>query len=234
MSWLWKCLCVSVWCQWSKTFLRRWNPDDVVGQRRSFSHAVSNVVNCSIPLDVRMGCHSINVDVVAHVNLDRYQTCFTGLGNKRICSTWAEKLCRDLFFRNNSYLLQCLQSFSVHFCDVVGFCDRIKILANWVNIHQAVVCDLDTLEVREKPANKKRLRIWAFTAISLRKRHDFSCSLPGENVFAGVGVGERAELSDHHTLLCDCSHVCICSDKPAGKIKRYLKNKLYKMTESLL
>lgn len=105
MSWLWKCQCVSVWCQWSKTFLRRWNPDDVVGQCRSFSHAVSNVVNCSIPLNVRMGCHSINVDVVAHVNLDRYQTLFTGLGNKRICSTWAEKLCRDLFFRNKSWFI---------------------------------------------------------------------------------------------------------------------------------
>lgn len=56
------------------------------------------------------------------------------------------------------YLLQCLQSFNVHFSDEVGFCHGIEILTNRVNIHQAVVCDLNTLEVGEKPANKRRLR----------------------------------------------------------------------------
>lgn len=50
------------------------------------------------------------------------------------------------------YLLQCLQGVGVYFSDVVGFCYSIKILTNRVNIHQAVVCDLNTLEVREKPA----------------------------------------------------------------------------------
>lgn len=53
------------------------------------------------------------------------------------------------------YLLQCLQGVRVNFSDVVGFCYGIKILTNRVNIHQAVVCDLNALEVREKPANKK-------------------------------------------------------------------------------
>lgn len=54
------------------------------------------------------------------------------------------------------YLLQCLQGVGIHFCDVVGFCDSIKILTNRVNIHQAVVCHLNTLEVREEPRSKKR------------------------------------------------------------------------------
>lgn len=39
-------------------------------------------------------------------------------------------------------------------------------------------------------------------------------NLPGENVFAGVGVRKGTKLSDHHTLLCDGSHIRICSDKP--------------------
>lgn len=57
------------------------------------------------------------------------------------------------------YLLQCLQGVSVHFCDVVGFCDGIKILTNGVNIHQAVVSHLHTLEVREEPRGKKRFSL---------------------------------------------------------------------------
>lgn len=52
------------------------------------------------------------------------------------------------------YLLQCLQGVRVYFSNVVGFCYSIKILTDGVNIHQAVVCDLNTLEVREKSANK--------------------------------------------------------------------------------
>lgn len=51
-----------------------------------------------------------------------------------------------------TYLLQRLQGFGVNFSDVVGFCYGIKVLANRVDIHQAVVCDLNTLEVRKKPA----------------------------------------------------------------------------------
>lgn len=53
------------------------------------------------------------------------------------------------------YLLQGLQGVSVHFCDVIGFRHSIVILTNGVNIHQAVVCHLNTLEVREKPTNKR-------------------------------------------------------------------------------
>ncbi len=55
-----------------------------------------------------------------------------------------------------AYLLQRLQGINVYFSDVVGFCYSIKILTDRVNVHQAVVCDLNTLEVREKPANKKK------------------------------------------------------------------------------
>ena len=51
------------------------------------------------------------------------------------------------------YLLQCLQSVSVHFSDVVGFCTCIVIFSNRVDIHQAVVCDLNSFEVCEKPEN---------------------------------------------------------------------------------
>lgn len=54
------------------------------------------------------------------------------------------------------YLLQCLQGISVYFSEVVGFCYSIKILTNRIDIHQAVVCDLNTFEVREKPANREK------------------------------------------------------------------------------
>lgn len=52
------------------------------------------------------------------------------------------------------YLLQRLQGISVYFSEVVGFCYSIVILTDRVNIHQAVVCHLNTLEVREKPEEK--------------------------------------------------------------------------------
>lgn len=59
------------------------------------------------------------------------------------------------------YLLQRLQGINVYFSDVVGFCYGIEILTNRVNVHQAVVCDLNTLEVREKPANKQKYyKVW--------------------------------------------------------------------------
>lgn len=54
------------------------------------------------------------------------------------------------------YLLQCVQGVGIHFSDIVGFCDSIKVLTNRVDIHQAVVCHLHTLEVGEKPRNRKR------------------------------------------------------------------------------
>lgn len=60
------------------------------------------------------------------------------------------------------YLLQCVQGVCVHFCDIVGFCDSIKVLTNRVNIHQAVVCHLNALEVREKPRSKKRFGLLDF------------------------------------------------------------------------
>ena len=53
------------------------------------------------------------------------------------------------------YLLQRIQGLNVYFSDEVGFCYSIKILSDGVNVHQAVVCDLNTLEVREKPANDR-------------------------------------------------------------------------------
>lgn len=53
-----------------QTFLCGWNPDNVVGQRGSFPHAVSDVIHRPISLNVRMGCHSVDVDKVAHVNLE--------------------------------------------------------------------------------------------------------------------------------------------------------------------
>lgn len=57
------------------------------------------------------------------------------------------------------YLLQCLQRVRVYFSDVVGFRYSIKVLADRVDVHQAVVCDLHTLEVREKPAKQKQKRL---------------------------------------------------------------------------
>lgn len=56
------------------TFLCRRNLDDVVSQRCSFSHAVTDVIHSPVSLDVWVGCHSINVDVVAHVNLRRNES----------------------------------------------------------------------------------------------------------------------------------------------------------------
>lgn len=55
------------------------------------------------------------------------------------------------------YLLQCLQGVSVYFRDEVGFCYSIKVLTNRVHVHQAVVCDLNTLEVGEEPASKIKI-----------------------------------------------------------------------------
>lgn len=57
------------------------------------------------------------------------------------------------------YLLQRLQGVDIYFGDEVGFCYSVKVLTNRVNVHQAVVCDLNTLEVREKPANKQTNKI---------------------------------------------------------------------------
>lgn len=54
-----------------QTFLCGWSPDNVVGQCCSFTHAVSNVKYRTIFLNMRVGCHSINVDIVAHINLHR-------------------------------------------------------------------------------------------------------------------------------------------------------------------
>lgn len=54
------------------------------------------------------------------------------------------------------YLLQSLQRICVDFSDVVGFCCSIIILTNRVDTHQAVVCDLNTLEVSEKPATEEK------------------------------------------------------------------------------
>ncbi len=51
------------------TFLCRWDPDDVVGQRGSLPHAVPNVVDRPVSLDVRMGRYSVYIHIVTHVNL---------------------------------------------------------------------------------------------------------------------------------------------------------------------
>lgn len=137
------------------------------------------------------------------------------------------------------YLLQRLQGVRVYFSEVVGFCHSVVILTDGVNVHQAVVCDLDALEVREKPAHKNVMSCF----ISLKsKRSKFSenrgnasrtirikevlvffmCYLPGENVFAGIGVRKGTKLSDHHAFLCDGSHVGICFKIPAGKKKEFI------------
>lgn len=136
------------------TFLCGWGLDNVVGQCCSFPHAVSNVIHCTITLNMRVGCHSINVDIVAHINLHRkwkILLCF----NMKKCTVAKFRIKgRSVFV--TVYLLQCLQGVSVYFSDVVGFCYSIKVLTDRVDIHQAVVCDLNTLEVREKPANKQK------------------------------------------------------------------------------
>lgn len=51
------------------TFLLGWDLDDVVSQRGSFPHAVSDVVDRTVSLDVWVGCYAIYVDVFAHVHL---------------------------------------------------------------------------------------------------------------------------------------------------------------------
>lgn len=53
------------------------------------------------------------------------------------------------------YLLQRLQGIRVYFGDEVGFCDGVEILTDGENVHQAVVCDLNALEVREEPAREE-------------------------------------------------------------------------------
>lgn len=58
------CVCV-------RTFLCGWSPDNVVSQRRPLPHAVSNVIHRSVFFNVRMSRHSIDVDIVAHVNLQK-------------------------------------------------------------------------------------------------------------------------------------------------------------------
>lgn len=54
---------------------------------------------------------------------------------------------------HSTYFFERVQCFSVNFRNEVGFCNSIVILSDWVNIYKAVVSDLNSLEVREKPAN---------------------------------------------------------------------------------
>lgn len=126
------------------TFLRWWNPDNIVGKRCSFPHAVSNVPHSAIFLDVGMGCHAVNIDKIAQIDLCRndHIPCL------RFIST---------SFDFVVYLLQCLQSLSVDFGNVVSLRYGVIVLSHGIDIHQAVVCDLNTFEVGEKPANKKIL-----------------------------------------------------------------------------
>lgn len=49
------------------------------------------------------------------------------------------------------YLFEGLQSVCIHFSDIVGLCDSIEVFADRVDIHQAVVCYLNTFEVSEEP-----------------------------------------------------------------------------------
>ena len=55
------------------------------------------------------------------------------------------------------HLLGRLQSVRVDFGDEVGFRHSVVVLADRVNVHQAVICHLNTLEVREKPAKQKTI-----------------------------------------------------------------------------
>ena len=55
------------------------------------------------------------------------------------------------------HLLGGLQSVRVDFSDEVGFCHCVIVLADRVNVHQAIICHLHTLEVREKPAEQKTI-----------------------------------------------------------------------------
>lgn len=71
------------------------------------------------------------------------------------------------------YLLQRLQGIGVHFSDEVGFCTRIVIFSNRVDIHQAVVCDLHSLEVCEKPANIGQKRQIVQQQIAHAMSHQF-------------------------------------------------------------
>lgn len=81
-----------------------------------------------------------------------------------VLRTWRRQICVNPDVLAPVYLLQCLQGVGVHFSDVVGFCDSIKVLTNRVHVHQAVVCHLDSLEVREKPRGKKRFGCLDFTS----------------------------------------------------------------------
>lgn len=132
------------------TCLRRGDPDDVVGQCCSFSHAVPNVVHSAVPLNVGVGCHAIDVDVVAHVNLHKN------------CKEKLRHFKGGVYGHTHSdpvllmYLLQCLQSIWVYFSDVVCFSYGIKVLTNRIDVHQAVVCDLNTLKVGKESAHRHR------------------------------------------------------------------------------
>ena len=127
------------------------------------------------------------------------------------------------------YLLQRLQGVRVYFSDEVGFRHGVKVLTNREDVHQAVVCDLNTLEVREKPGEKndifqKASCQWWKMRKEPRGQYimmdrdkiefEFCSDSPGENVLAGIRIRKRTELSDHHTLLCDGAHIRICFDKP--------------------
>lgn len=141
------------------TFLCGRNLDNVIGKCCSFPHAISNVVNSAIIFNVRVSRHSIDIDVVTHVNLQG-KTVFTKIKqtNKKTISIFP-------------YLLQCLQGLRVHLSDVVGFRHSIKILAHRVDVHQAVVCDFNPLEVWEKPKSKSYtvdIHTWDPTMVRLK------------------------------------------------------------------
>lgn len=62
---------------------------------------------------------------------------------------------QSMYNKSLYYLFQGFQGVHIYFGDIISLCDSIIILPNRVNVHQAVVCHLNTFEIREEPVKKK-------------------------------------------------------------------------------
>lgn len=61
---------------------------------------------------------------------------------------------KSIYNKSLHYLFQGFQGVHIYFGDIISLRDSIIILSDRVDVHQAVVCHLNTFEIREEPVKK--------------------------------------------------------------------------------
>jgi len=64
------------------------------------------------------------------------------------------KTFKSIYNKSLHYLFQGFQGVHIYFGDIISLRDSIKILSDGVDVHQAVVCHLNTFEIWEEPVKK--------------------------------------------------------------------------------